>query len=207
MASELGNVGLMKLILTSFLHLRLPEYVSGKVAYIGDAARSYGDAPWVRAERDALVAQGFDVVDLPIATTAIDQVERVLSEVDAVYVAGGETFDLLHVLRTTGAFELLKTKVEGGLTYVGTSAGSVIAGPSIEPISPMDSPDKAPDLHDYTGLNLVDICVVPHASGTIPAYPVSIIAEIVAKYGEKYPLQLLRDGQALVVDNGAVTII
>ncbi|QMV84808.1 Type 1 glutamine amidotransferase-like domain-containing protein [Corynebacterium hindlerae] len=197
----------MMLILTSFLHPRLPEFVSGKVAYIGDAARSYGDAPWVLTERNTLVEQGFDVIDLPAETTPLEDFERILSGVDAVYVAGGETCDLLYVLRSTGAFDVLKAKVEGGLTYIGTSAGSVVAGPSIEPIFPMDSPDKAPELKDYTGLGLTQLCVVPHASGTVPAYPVSLVAEIVAKYGEKYPLQLLRDGQALVIEDGVVTLI
>ncbi|WP_156191916.1 Type 1 glutamine amidotransferase-like domain-containing protein [Corynebacterium kalinowskii] len=197
----------MKLILTSFLHSRLPEYVSGKVAYIGDAARSYGDAPWVMTERNTLVEQGFEVIDLPVASTPLEEFDKVLSEVDAVYVAGGETFDLLYVLRSTGAFEILQEKVKSGLTYIGTSAGSVLVGPSIEPISLMDSPDKAPDLKDFTGLNLVDICVVPHASGTIASYPITVIAEIVAKYGEQYPLQLLRDGQALVIEDGSVRLI
>ncbi|MEJ5928988.1 Type 1 glutamine amidotransferase-like domain-containing protein [Corynebacterium sp. H128] len=197
----------MKLILTSFLHPRLSEYASGTLAYIGDAARSYGDAPWVRAEREALTQQGFEIVDLAVADTPLGQIREVLGSVDGVYVAGGETFDLLHVLRTTGAFDLLVEKVRAGLTYIGTSAGSVVAGPSIEPISLMDSPEKAPELVDRAGLGLTEFCVVPHACGSLKPYPISVIAEIVSKYGEGYPLMLLRDGQALVIEDGTVTLI
>ncbi|AKK03723.1 peptidase E [Corynebacterium epidermidicanis] len=181
--------------------------MSGKLAYIGDAARSYGDASWVLTERNTLASQGFELVDLPLSTTPADQAASILDSVDAVYAAGGETFDLLNVLRTTGTFDLLKSKVEAGLTYIGTSAGSVIASPNIEYISPMDNPGIAPDLHDYTGFGFVDISVVPHASGTIPSYPVTTIAEIVAKYGETHPLQLLRDGQALIVEDGRITLV
>nr|WP_269081904.1 Type 1 glutamine amidotransferase-like domain-containing protein [Corynebacterium epidermidicanis] len=154
-----------------------------------------------------MVEQGFDVVDLPLSTSAPERIAEVLGSVDTVYVAGGETFDLLQVMHTSGAFEMLKDKVAAGLTYIGTSAGSVVAGPTIEHIAPMDSPEKAPDLHDYTGLSLVDACIVPHASGTIPAYPISVIEEIVAKFGERLPLQLLNDGQALLVEDGKATLI
>lgn len=197
----------MKLILTSYLHPSLPELFSGKLAYIGDAARSYGDAPWTQDERNRLRDFGFELVELPVASTPREDIERILGEVDGVYVAGGETFDLLHCLRASGAYELLQDKVRAGLTYIGTSAGSVVTGPTIEHIAPMDNPDKAPDLHDYTGLGFIDCCIVPHASGTIPAYPVSIIEEIQAKFGATHPLQLLNDGQALLVEDDSITLI
>ncbi|GAB3647083.1 Type 1 glutamine amidotransferase-like domain-containing protein [Corynebacterium nasicanis] len=196
----------MKLLLTSFLHDRLAEHVSGTVAYISDAARSFGDAPWVNTERDGLRAHGLQLVELPLADTPPAEVDRILGEVDAVYVAGGETFDLLHVLRSTGTDEILTRRVRAGLTYVGCSAGSVIAGPDIEPCRLLDSPDIAPDLRDYAGLGLTDLVVIPHAQGS-EVFPIDLYAETVRQFGERWPLVLLRDGQALLIEDEEVRLL
>lgn len=198
----------MRLLLTSFQHPQMAEFVQGKtVAYIPDAARSYGDAPFVQTERRGLKQQGLKVINLPIATTARQQVEQVLCSVDAVYVAGGETFDLLHVLRRSGIDEIIKHHVRQGLPYIGCSAGSVIAGPTIETVSLMDSPSIAPDLKDHTGLELTELAVIPHAAGNLPPMPIEVIAQTVKTYGERWPLCLLRDGQALVIEGDCVRLI
>lgn len=89
------------------------------------------------------------MVDLPLATTPLGENDATLQRVDGVYVASGETFDLLKVLRSSGADALLTRHVRAGLAYSSSSAGSIIAGPSIEPARVMDSPAVAPTL---TGL-------------------------------------------------------
>lgn len=197
----------MKLLLTSFGHVRIPEFVSGTVAYVPDAARSYGEQPFVDVERNMLRDHGLKLVELPLAATPRREVARVLDRVDGVYVAGGETFDLLWVLRSTGNFEILRAAVVAGLPYIGCSAGSVIAGPSIEPVSLLDSPAAAPELSDCRSLGLVDQVIIPHAGGNLPPFPISVFAETVGKYGADWPLVLLRDGEALLVDQAGVHLI
>ena len=76
-----------------------------------------------------------------------------------------------------------------------------MAGPSIEPATVMDDPSVAPELTDYAGLNLTDFVAVPHAQGTTGPYPITTISKTVEEYGEEWKLLLLRDGQALYVDN------
>lgn len=190
----------MRLLLTSFGHDHVPEFVSGTLAYVPDAARSFADQPWADTERVMLRDQGLNLVELPLDATPLTEIDRVLGEVDGVYVAGGQTFDLLHVLRSTGADEVLTRHVRAGLPYIGCSAGSVIAGPSIEPVSLLDPPDIAPGLTDYRGLGFTEHVILPHASGTAPEFPIDVYAETVKRYGEDFPLLLLRDGQALLVD-------
>lgn len=197
----------MKLLLTSFGHDHLPEFVSGTLAYVPDAARSFAHRPWANTEREMLRRQGLNLVELPLATTPTEEVDRILGEVDGVYVAGGETFDLLHVLRSTGTDEILTRHVRAGLPYIGCSAGSVVAGPDIEPVSPLDSPDVAPGLSDYTGLGFTGHVIIPHASGTAPEFPIGVYADIVKRYGENSPLLLLRDGQALLIDETGTRLI
>lgn len=191
----------MRLLLTSFLHPLLSEILGGRVAYIGDAARTVADAPFARQEREAITGLGATVVDLPLATTPLRDIGAVLRDVDGVYVAGGETFDLLHVLRSTGADRLVVDAVRAGLAYASSSAGSIVAGPSIGPSAVMDDPAVAPGLTDYRGLGLTQRVIVPHAQGSLPPFPIEVVARTVAEYGETWPLLLLRDGEALLVDD------
>ncbi len=197
----------MRLLLTSFGHRSVPDFVSGTIAYVPDAARTYGDAPFVQVERDALRDHGLTLVDLPIAETPVQRIADVLDAVDGVYVAGGETFDLLHVLRSTGADEILVDRVRRGLPYIGCSAGSIIAGPNIEPCSLLDDPTTAPGLTDYTGLGFIDYVVIPHAAGNLPPYPIDVYAQTVRTYGADHRLVLLRDGEALLVDDSGVRLV
>lgn len=196
----------MKLLLTSYLHDSLTDHVHGTVAYVSDAARSFADAPWANNEREELRRRGLELLELPLAQTPPEEVDRILADVDGVYVAGGETFDLLHVLRSTGIDEILVRHVRAGLPYIGCSAGSVVAGPSIEPVSVLDSPDVAPELSDYTGLGLTNLVVIPHAQG-LPPFPIEMFAETVRRYGERWPLVLLRDGQALLIEDDEVRLL
>lgn len=118
-----------------------------------------------------------------------------------MYVASGETFDLLWVLRSTGADRVLVDAVRGGLRYAASSAGSIVAGPSIEPNSIMDSPAVAPELRDYSGLGLTERVIIPHAQGTSGPFSIEVIADTVRAFGRDWPLLLLRDGQALLIDS------
>lgn len=46
--------------------------------------------------------------------------------------------------------------------YIGSSAGSCIACPSIDYVSKLDSKDEAPLLNDYHAMNLIDKYILPH---------------------------------------------
>lgn len=201
----------MKLLLTSFGHGSIGDFVRGTVAYIPDATRTFADSPEYQpfrdTERQMLRDHGLELRELSIETTPPAEVDRILSEVDAVYVAGGETFDLLWLLRSTGVDEILTRHVRAGLPYIGTSAGAVVAGPSIEPVSLLDAPTVAPDLRDYSGLGFTAHVIIPHASGTVPQFPIDVFAETVRRYGEDHQLLLLRDGQALLIDDAGTHLL
>ena len=61
----------------------------------------------------------------------------------------------------TGCDEIIKRKLNEGVIYMGSSAGSMIAGTRIDLVSKIDDSSKAPDLKS-TGLGLIDIAVLPH---------------------------------------------
>ena len=50
---------------------------------------------------------------------------------DGIFVGGGNTFRLLHRLRQSGMLETIRQRALGGMPYMGASAGTVIAAPTI----------------------------------------------------------------------------
>jgi dipeptidase E len=69
---------------------------------------------------------------------------------EAVFVGGGNTFRLLDTLQRTGALELLRRRALDGLPYMGSSAGSVIAAPTL--MTTNDMPIVQPRSFDALGL-------------------------------------------------------
>ena len=170
-----------------------------RIGYINDAAAPYAGFDFVAAEREQLAALGYQLVDLTVGDASAAQVADALDSVDALYVAGGNTFSLLEALRSSGADQLIVERVRAGMPYIGASAGSIVAGPDIEPLSLMDDPSTAPLLTSYDGLGLVTTVVVPHADGKLPQYPIDLSAQIIRQYGATHRLTPVHDDQALLV--------
>ncbi|WP_261623364.1 Type 1 glutamine amidotransferase-like domain-containing protein [Nesterenkonia marinintestina] len=188
----------------AFLEESLPDAGSPvRIAYVDDAAAPFTEEAFVSDEREQLAGLGYELRDVTAGRLTPEDLLAVLDEVDAVYVAGGHTFVLLHALRSSGADQVLLEAVRGGLPYIGASAGAVVAGPSTEPISLMDDPGQVPELTDLTGLGLVGDVVVPHADGNLAPYPAAVIGKVVETYDADFPLVLLPDDHALIYRDGA----
>ena len=197
----------MDLLLASFLHPNIGDFLSGKVLYIDDAASEMRQAPFAQEELDSIRAVSDTTIPITVAETEPSAFRDALDAADCIYVAGGESFRLLHGLKSSGADRVLVEAVRNGKPYAGSSAGAIIAGPSIEAASVMDDPSVAPHLTDYSGLNLTEFVIVPHAQGTTDPYPIEIISQTVEKYGKEWKLVLLRDGQALHVSTRGAMLI
>lgn len=173
-----------------------------RIGYVDDATAAHEGEPWVAVERERLAATGHALIDLRVGVTEPQARSEVLDGLDAVYVAGGNTFSLMAALRRTGGAEDLTRRVRAGLPYIGLSAGAIATGPSLEPLTLMDDPAEAPDLDDRSGLGLVDTVVVPHADGALPPYPPELIERIRTTYAASHPLTFLADDEALVLTGG-----
>ncbi len=117
-----------------------------------------------------------------------------LKDFDVIYVCGGNTYSILKKMKEFGLDKFIINQVNKGSIYVGVSAGSIIAGQTIEIAgwgSEGDSNDV--DLKDLSGLGFTDIAIFPH-------FKESISDELV-KFREKvkYPVQELSDSQALLI--------
>lgn len=203
------------LLLLSLGHGAVPAFLAAHapsdrpltIGYVPDAARADAGAPWAVAERERVVALGHAVVDVPLTGSSAPEVATALDGVDALYVAGGNTFALLDALRTSGADAEVTERVRGGLPYIGSSAGSIVAGPSAEPATLMDDAAAVPGLTDHRGLGLTEAVVVPHADGKLPPYPLELIGRTLDRYGSDHELVPLCDDEALLVTGPGWTVV
>lgn len=79
----------------------------------------------------AKVKQGLQTLPHTIQTVTPADAKEVLQKTDVIMVGGGNTFKLLHDLYEADVVELIKQKVQNGTPYIGWSAGSNLAGPTI----------------------------------------------------------------------------
>ncbi len=63
--------------------------------------------------------------------------ERALANAEGIFVGGGNTFVLVQELHERNLMSLLRTKIEQGTPYLGTSAGSNICGISMQTTNDM----------------------------------------------------------------------
>lgn len=79
--------------------------------------------------------------------------EALLKSVGGIFIGGGHTPTLLYKLQQTGSLEVIRDAVNQGLPYMGSSAGSLIACPTIK--SNNDMPCPANDVIDLGSLGLI----------------------------------------------------
>ncbi|MCB9233710.1 MAG: dipeptidase PepE [Bacteroidia bacterium] len=66
-----------------------------------------------------------------------DNIPQGAAEAEAIFIGGGNTFLLLQDLYATGAFPVIQERVLQGMPYMGTSAGSNVAGLTISTTNDM----------------------------------------------------------------------
>ena len=79
-------------------------------------------------------------------------------DAEAVVVGGGNTFQLLHRMQETGVLEAIRERARDGVPYMGWSAGSNLACPTIRTTN--DMPVVQP--RSFDALGLVPFQINPH---------------------------------------------
>ena len=166
------------------------------LGFIPTAGEPYADPFFVREDRESLRRCGYCLVELDVTRTPAEETKQTLRKLGAVFVSGGNVFYLMQQLRQKGLADSLRDFVLSGGLYVGTSAGAVICGPTIEPFAELDSPEAATGLESRSGLDLCSFTVLPHFGK--PKY-LDRQTKLLALFGEKYRIIPLRDDEALLV--------
>ncbi|MCZ6767084.1 MAG: dipeptidase PepE [bacterium] len=81
-----------------------------------------------------------------------------LEEADAIAVGGGNTFRLVEQLHATGIMDTIKSRADEGIPYIGWSAGSNVACPTLSTSN--DMPIIQPE--SFRALGLVPFQINPH---------------------------------------------
>jgi dipeptidase E len=102
----------------------------------------------------ALGPMGFEVDSIH----ETDDPTRAVERAEAVAVGGGNTFHLLRGIYEAGVVEAVRARVEAGAPYIGWSAGSNVACPTIRTTN--DMPIVEPPSFD--AFNLVPFQLNPH---------------------------------------------
>jgi dipeptidase E len=103
---------------------------------------------------DALTSLPFNV----IGAHEFSDATEAISQVDAIFIGGGNTFLLLKALYEGGWVEVIKNAVESGMPYAGSSAGSNVAGKTISTTN--DMPIVYPP--SFNALGLIPFNLNPH---------------------------------------------
>ena len=169
------------------------------VLFIPTGADPYKNKDWMYVDRNKLIQLGFKVSDFDLVNKKESEVREALSKTDIVFVGGGNAYYLLENVRKSSFDKVVKELLAKDLIYIGSSAGSVILGPNIEPMKYLDDPSKAPNLSDYKGLNLINFIILPHYNQKKYDKAYNKLNE---KYKDLYKLKPLNDNQAIIITSG-----
>jgi dipeptidase E len=202
-----------KLFLASyFTHVAglLPHFIEEdcagkKVVIIPTAALHEEMTFYVDTDKAALQQLGFIIEELDISSVNYNEIKSSLSNADAIFVGGGNTFFLLQELKRSGADKLIVEHIHQGKPYIATSAGSIVLANDIGFAADTDSPEAAPFLNgNFTGLSVVDFYVFPHYDN---GYYAEANRQTLDKYADTLDFKLITDNQVVTVKGEKVEIL
>jgi dipeptidase E len=169
--------------------LFFPFALHDRNAYIATARRRFG-------------AMGYSIESAH--ETAVPQ--KAVEETDAIFIGGGNTFRLLKALQDFDLIEVVRRKVSSGAPYIGSSAGSNVAGPTIK--TTKDMPIVQP--RSFESLGLVPFQISPHYLDPDPnsTHMGETQEERILQFLEENdtPVVGIREGAWLLCNDGAVTL-
>src|SRR5258708_7227016 len=91
--------------------------------------------------------------------------QRLIEDAEAIFIGGGNTFRLLKVLHDYDLLGPIRRRVERGVPFIGSSAGSIVSCPTLK--TTKDMPVVQPPSFD--ALHLVNFQISPHYLDPDPA--------------------------------------
>lgn len=165
-----------------------------RIAFVPFAIHDH--AAYTAKVRERLGRMDLDVV-------SIDEIDKA----DAVFVGGGNTFRLLKTLYDRDLLAPIRDRVRAGLPYLGASAGTVIAAPTMKTTN--DMPIVEPP--SFNALALVPFQINAHYVDPDPqsTHKGETREERIREFLEENetPVVGLREGSILRVENGTTTLL
>jgi dipeptidase E len=172
-------------------------------AFLG-SARRVAFVPFAAHDHDAYAAKVRDrLAKMDLDVVSIDDLDRA----DAIFVGGGNTFRLLKTLYDRDLLTTIRDRVRAGLPYLGASAGTVIAAPTMQTTN--DMPIVEPP--SFASFGFVDFQINPHYLDADPqsTHRGETREERIREYLEENegPVVGLREGSMIQVEDGVTTLL
>jgi dipeptidase E len=152
--------------------------------------------------RERFKAMGYDLDSVHEAHNA----QQAVNEAEAIFVGGGNTFRLLKSLYDFDLLSSIRRRVAEGMPYVGSSAGSNVAGPTIK--TTKDMPIVEPP--SFNALGLVSFQISPHYLDPDPnsTHMGETQEERILQFLEENDTTVagLREGAIVRVDHGSIVL-
>src|SRR5262245_19932342 len=174
------------------------------------AVRSVLFIPFAQGNRDAYAAQARQRLaamryEMDSADEASDP-KQAVNAAEAVFVGGGNTFRLLKGLYDFELLPPIRRRVAEGMPYLGSSAGSIVACPTLK--TTKDMPVVEPPSFD--ALSLVGFQISPHYLDLDPGstHLVATEEDGINQYLEENhaPVVGLREGTMLRVEHESIAL-
>jgi dipeptidase E len=124
------------------------------IVFIPYAGVTFSWDDYVEKVNEALEEVGIHVMSIHNSEDPVNAIFKA----EAIMVGGGNSFQLIHLLYMNELIEPIKEKVLSGVPYIGWSAGSNMACPTIKTTN--DMPIIEP--HTFNALNLIPFQINPH---------------------------------------------
>jgi dipeptidase E len=132
---------------------------------------------------------------------------RAIEQAEIIFIGGGNTFRLLYELQQNHLIEPIRRAVRAGAPYIGSSAGSIVACPTLK--TTKDMPVIQP--LSFEALDLVPFQISPHYLDPDPAstHMGETQEQRILQFLEEneVPVVGLREGSILSVEGNDVTLI
>ncbi|MFL6193816.1 MAG: dipeptidase PepE [Thermoanaerobaculia bacterium] len=130
-------------------------------AFLG-SIRRLTFVPFALKDREgygAKAAERLAAIGVEVETLTADEAGlRLAREAEAFFTGGGNTFRLLKTLQGSGLLPILRERALDGIPYLGASAGTNIAAPTIRTTNDMPIVEPA----SFEALGLVPFQINPH---------------------------------------------
>ena len=173
-----------------------------RMAYVITAAKGVTNTDYIERTRNFFKEHGYNYEEIDLDGKNQTQLRETLQKFEIVFVEGGNSFYLLKSIRESGFDIVIRELLQKGLIYMGASAGSYVACPSIEmAIWKHQDKYKHYEVTDFSAMNLVPFLMTVHYK---PEYD-DILKEKIA--GARLPVKILTDQQALLIKNDEIHLI
>lgn len=134
-----------------------------------------------------------DNIYLSDSGVSTEEIERM----DYLYVTEGNTFEILELMQKRNVMEAMRKAVLNGATYIGASAGAMLAGQDTALAADFDKKPDFVNLKNLKGLTLFDGTIIAHYTAEeLERYKANSEPSVIAGYKNIYSVA---NGEKLIL--------